>query len=74
MHRLSSLRKMSVLESSVGQCMCTSPDSVLGEAAQNAVTPCCLQACEGWVRSVPRVLCVRGVGLQYCKSPCKREH
>ena len=33
---------MSVLASSVGQCMCTSPASVEGEAPQKAVTPCCL--------------------------------
>ena len=53
MHRLSPLRKMSVLASSVGQCMCTSPASVEGDAPQNATTPCCLQVCEGWVTKEP---------------------
>jgi len=31
---------MSVLASSVGQCMCTSPASVEGLRPQNATTPC----------------------------------
>jgi len=41
MHRSSPCRYTSCEASSVGQCITTSPPSVLGVAPQKAVTPCC---------------------------------